>query len=147
MAISFVTYLHIPNWICLWRKILHCVYPFYLCSCFPLPETLSLFLRIPVYQNATFFEALSQVPPSTSRGIFLCLSSFHSPKHIYSVHWSFRAFYTFLMTFNIQCCCCCCCFLSLLLLDVEFMYCHKRLQTVSYSCLFDVIPCTMPFTS
>lgn len=59
------------------------------------------------------------------------LLTLHSPKHVYSAHWPSRAFCTFLMAFNIQCCCCCL-FLSLLFLYVEFMYCHKRLQTISY---------------
>lgn len=39
-----------------------------------------------------------------------------------------------LKVFNIQCCCYCC-FVLLLLLYVWFMYCHKRLQTISYSYL------------
>lgn len=113
---------------------------FMLSSGYPLPETLS-FLGVCINQNA-IFEDLPQASPSNSRSIFWCplLSPFSQPT-MCSVHWPSRAFCSLLMACNIQGCWWWCLFLSLLLLQVEFIYYPKRLQTTFSVSLCLLVQC------
>lgn len=108
---------------------------------YPLPEILSLFLGIPIDQIPLslrlfpkYHLQLQEVFPDVC--LLFPLSS------IYALFIK-PPFCAFLMVYNNQCCFYCC----FLLLHIEFMYLHKKLQIVLFLFVPPVIPGTMPFTS